>query len=1037
MAWTREQQQAIETVGTNLLISAGAGSGKTAVLTARVLSHLHQGIHIHELLILTFTKAAAGEMKERIRNSIKKEESLQSELETLDEAYITTFDSFSLSIVKKYHYLLNLPKNPKITDETMIQILRKQCMRDVFDSFYEEEDPSFLHFIDTFCVKEDEALLKELLNVSKKLEDKRDLFSYLEHYERNFYQEEFVDFCFSEYEKMVLEKREELRMQIEEFSYVAPKEYFEKLELAFDSFFQANTYDELYLLKSVRMPVLPRGSEEELKFAKEKVQEKLKELKQYFNYGTRFEMKQEYLQTKDFVHVICQIFLRYFTRFEAEKKNKGYFDFHTIAHYALTLLENEPTVLKEMKSQFKEIMVDEYQDTNDLQEAFLHLLGENNIYMVGDIKQSIYRFRDANPYLFKKKYEDYAKNHGGQKIDLLKNFRSRKEVLQNINLLFNPLMDDFLGGANYQQDHQMVFGNLSYEEEKNLAQNYDMEFYTYPVIKNSTYSKEEIEIFFVAQDIKKKIQNQEQVYDKKTGKLRPITYGDFCILMDRTSSFNLYRSIFNFFELPLTLYKDEVLSSNIHFMMIKNCFLLLSKLKHRVFDEEFRFAFASLARGFLFQISDELLYQTMTNKTWNQVPFFHCFESILKGIDGKNLLEIFHELLDVTHYYEKLILIGNVEEGMFVLEKLEQLVQNASEFGYTYEDFIVYLEQILEDELELKYSPIKEDLDSVKIMTIHKSKGLEFPVCYFTGLYKKFNIRDLKESFLWDKNYGLISPFSSEGLMDSFVKDLVKNQFLIEEISEKIRLFYVSLTRVREKMIFVLPASFSEPILKQEGIISNLIRLKYRSFADFLYSLFPYLQKYIHSISLESLELSKDYLIWKEKEELNLESSKISVSSYEMKKDLLEETTFSKSLHTLITQKENKNLVFGTSIHQTLQYFDFKHPSFEAIPDLFVRQKIEVLWNQDFIQQHLDGEFYQEYEFFDSDGTTNFHGVIDLLILLPDKAMIVDYKLKNISDSAYEKQLNGYKTYIEKEFGVKTELVLYSLLDSTFTFLSR
>ena len=198
---------------------------------------------------------------------------------------------------------------------------------------------------------------------------------------------------------------------------------------------------------------------------------------------------------------------------------------------AIKVVKEKPNIKEELKYTYNEIMVDEYQDTSDLQETFLKLIENNNIYMVGDIKQSIYRFRNANPDIFKQKYEDYKNNINGYKIDLVKNFRSRKEVLNNINEIFNLIMDKEIGGADYEQTHQMVFGNNTYEENKE-DQNYDLEIYNYEEDKN--YTKEEIEAFIIAQDIKDKIKNKYQVL--KGNQLQDASYEDFCIIMDANTT---------------------------------------------------------------------------------------------------------------------------------------------------------------------------------------------------------------------------------------------------------------------------------------------------------------------------------------------------------------------------------------------------------------------------------------------------------------------------------------------------------------------
>ena len=243
MNYSAMQLQAINESGQNILVSAGAGSGKTSVLTARVINLLKKGIHIDELLILTFTNAAAKEMKERIRNSISQEATLQDELLKLDESFICTFDSFALFLIKKYHYLLNIPSNPKITDNTLIDILQKECMREIFDNYYTKEDVNFLKLVDTFCVKDDDNLLNEFLNIAKKLELKLDIEEYLNNYLTNYYNDEFFAKLFNDYEQIVLSKIKEIASITEEISFI-DRNYFAKLNDALQNLLGAQSYEE-------------------------------------------------------------------------------------------------------------------------------------------------------------------------------------------------------------------------------------------------------------------------------------------------------------------------------------------------------------------------------------------------------------------------------------------------------------------------------------------------------------------------------------------------------------------------------------------------------------------------------------------------------------------------------------------------------------------------------------------------------------------------------------------------------------------------
>jgi ATP-dependent helicase/nuclease subunit A len=219
--------------------------------------------------------------------------------------------------------------------------------------------------------------------------------------------------------------------------------------------------------------------------------------------------------------------------------------------------------------------------------------------MVGDVKQSIYRFRNANPNIFRYKYNCYAKGLGGIKIDLLKNFRSREEVLSNINLIFDYIMSDLIGGADYIKEHEMVFGNIAYNEEGKTNQNNNFELYQYEYNKELGFKEEEIEAFIIANDILNKVNNHYQVFDKDEKKLRDITFNDFSILIDRSTNFELYKKIFLYKQIPLSIYKDEYLNNSSLFLVIRNIFKLINLVYENKHNKEMEYTYLSIGRSFL------------------------------------------------------------------------------------------------------------------------------------------------------------------------------------------------------------------------------------------------------------------------------------------------------------------------------------------------------------------------------------------------------------------------------------------------------
>ena len=442
MNLTKEQQLAVDLEGSNIIVSAGAGSGKTAVLSERVIRKLKDGVDIRDILILTFTNEAAGEMSTRIRKKMKKA-GLDEQLAFLDQAYIMTFDAFALNLVKKYHYILNMSKNIGVIDASIIDLKKKKFLEEIFLSLYEEKNSNFLEMINNFTRLDDDTIVEAILNINECLDLKYDKDKYLDSYINNFYSDTYVNKIFDEYFMYVKElslKLEDLVLSIENFMDDAS---YEKVYDTLSKLFRPNKYDDLYRYKDVTLPKFMKLDSDGIKI-KEEIKDTFSELKELIYYSED-ELKSYYLDTKKYVEVIIEIIKMLDEKVNKYKYEHNAFEFSDIAKLAIKIVAEHEDIRLELKNKFNEIMIDEYQDTNDLQETFISFLENDNVYMVGDIKQSIYRFRNANPMIFKEKYDKYTNNDGGKKIDLLKNFRSREEVLFNINEVFAPLMTKDIG----------------------------------------------------------------------------------------------------------------------------------------------------------------------------------------------------------------------------------------------------------------------------------------------------------------------------------------------------------------------------------------------------------------------------------------------------------------------------------------------------------------------------------------------------------------------------------------------------------------
>ena len=918
--WTKEQEEAIVKSGSNIIVSAGAGSGKTAVLSERVINKIQNGIHVNELLILTFTRAAADEMKDRIRKKIGKIPQFKDELTLLSSAYITTFDSFALSVVKKYHYLLNISSNIAITDESIVKLEQKKILDNIFEELYKEKNENFINLIKKYCIKNDKSLKVNILSLCNKISDYIDRDDFIDDVINNFYEEKNVNNLLTKYKEFINDKKKEIMLELDNMNMYFDYDYCMSLQNSCLGLLNADI-DELHLYESVKLPSAPRGSEEEAKAAKANLKKLLDDLKSYVDYGTLEDIKNDILSTKETVLTILDIVKRYLSEVEQYKQDNNIYTFSDISRLSIKILKENESVRNELRDSFKEIMIDEYQDTNDVQDIFISMIANDNVYMVGDIKQSIYKFRGSNPNIFKEKYSNYSSNIGGYKIDLIKNFRSRFEVLDNINKVFDLIMDSNLGSAEYKETHEMVYGNTAYDTEKMNDFDYDFEVLEYMNNKKETgFDNSEVEIFAIAKDIKNKMKNKIKVFDKETSKLREATYNDFVIILDRSKYFDTYKKIFEYLDIPLTILKDGKLNASTDIYLIKNIVDLIIHINENNFNEEFKYDFTSIGRSFLYEYTDEYIFDTINNKSYKDTTIYKDFGSI-KNINIKTSSELFNDILDITDFYNKLYKIGDYENTNVRIETISKLSSSLSTLGLSITDFRDYLNEIIETKQEIKYTTFSSNSDSVKILTIHKSKGLEYPVCYFADLDHEFNTSELKDKFICDKNYGLIVPSNMEEVTSSVVKELYKKDFIKEEISEKTRLFYVALTRTREKMIIILPEKETKKLEKNDnGVIEEIRRLKFMKLSDFMYGVKDYLGNYFKSIDITKLGLTKNYQYSKSIniKENNTITDDINVEEINIQNDIIEDKHFSKESNKVSTKEEIKMMNYVTKIHEYL-----------------------------------------------------------------------------------------------------------------------
>lgn len=1019
------QKIAIETPTHNFIVSAGAGSGKTAVLTERIARLLKTGIKASQLLVLTFTNLAATEMKERVIKKMLKDEQLKDRITEVDSAYITTFDSFSLSIVKKYHEKLNIDKEINIIDSSIMNVKKRKTLEEVFLEFYLKEKPSFIKLISDVTVKDDFMLKKEILSMTKKIDLIYNKEAFFDSYIDKHYNEKVFEELLKGYVELILEKIELLKKGVDDLSIYINEKQNNKYKANFVLLFSAKNYDDIKVWSQTKLSSLS-SLENEAKKIYANNKNICNEIVKMCYFKDEKEIKKSYYSSKDYVEEIIRILKAYYQKLDAFKKEKNAYEFSDIAKMAIDLVSKHQDIKEELTNNFKEILIDEYQDTSDLQEEFISKISNNNVYMVGDIKQSIYGFRNANPFIFKNKYDNYKKGNGGDKIDLTTNFRSNRPVLFVINQIFNKIMDDTIGNADFEKEHQMRFGLEKYLQ---IGSENKIKFISYHIEKEDkkNIKPSQVDMFYVLKDIKEKIDNKVVVYDKETDTFRPCQYKDFAILSPDSKLFDDISMLLSYNDIPNTIYKNvDVGKSNIIYV-IKNLLKLITMKYNDQLNQEFKKCFYSVGRSFLFEYSDEELFTYVTKNKYKNSKLYEIVDKYSKLIDSLSIYELCYKLLEEIDITNKIIKIKEVSNNITRVEYLLRLISSIESLELDLFDFVECFDDVLknQDSMEFAFSDTGEN--SVKLMTIHKSKGLEFPIVYFVCNDKGFNKSELKDKFLYDSEYGFIAPIYIDGLGKNINYHLCKEKYNDTLISEKIRLLYVALTRAREQMIVIYQDDKME--YDNHPMVDLLIRKNYNSFSDIFNSVKFEMSSYIEKINPLSLGIDDSYLqsvITNVKDIIVPNNIKISniKNSYSIIEEEIERA--SKTNKQMKTKEEIENMKFGTQIHQLFECVDFNNLLLDGLTKQ-EKNYITNFLNQPVLKNIKKGKIYKEHEFSLNDDGKQVHGIIDLFIEYDNYVDIIDYKLYYVDDNEYKNQLNKYKNYIQQKTQKEVNIYLYSI----------
>ena len=855
------------------------GSGKTAVLVERIINKIiNENVDIDKLLVVTFTNAAASEMKQRVLDAIYKKldenpenENLQRQLLLLNKASICTIDSFCLDIVKNNFYQLeNVSPNFRIADTTEIDILEQETLEEIFENKYEQEDESFLKLIHTYTNYKDDTPLKELiLKIFKAissmpfpdlwLKEHIEMFNLKEELDKDFSETPWGKILLNDIEDeliddiKVLENLKEQSSKFDDFDKVL-----ETLEYDINVLqtIKANldSWDKTYycfINSSFKRWVAPKSSnpfKDEAKTIRDSVKTK---------YKTKLEKilindsKQSNLDIYDMYKTLVNLqdlIKEFEEEFAKKKQEKNIVDFSDIEHFALNILLKynedgnlEKTDVAKMYSQkFEEIAIDEYQDSNMVQEYIMTAISRgNNIYMVGDVKQSIYKFRQAMPKLFLDKYDSYKlKNNIDEtdknlKIQLFKNFRSRKNILDFTNLIFQDIMSKKLGDVEYTEEEYLNLGAHDYKDSNqnlktelmliNLNEEKSIETEDISEIEDveEHYEDIELEAKLVSNRIKQLIDTKFQVYDRKKECFRNIKYSDIAILLRSTKNkANIFEQ--EIIDTGMPVFSDisqEYLDS----IEIQTIISLLKIIDNPIQD----IPLVTVMRSNIGKFTDDDLVKIRLNDKYDN--FYTCLikakpnvdddlkEKIQKFLDNLKMWrkeqeylaldELIWKIYSDTGYYNYVGLMPNGalrQANLKALFERAKLYESASFKGlYNFINFIDKLKLGSGDMNSAKL--IGENDDVIRIMSIHKSKGLEFPVVILANTGKQFNKQSIKsDQILLHNELGIGMKYINHDMQIEYntnAKIAVKNLLEIENISEEMRVLYVALTRAKEKLI--------------------------------------------------------------------------------------------------------------------------------------------------------------------------------------------------------------------------------------------
>jgi ATP-dependent helicase/nuclease subunit A len=847
--WTVEQLEAIETDDCDLLISAGAGSGKTAVLVERLIRLItEEKVRCERLLVVTFTRPAAHEMKQRIRNALfeelrripEKERYFSSQIEGLENAQISTLHAFCLSIVSSYSYIIGLDPAAKLLSESEAVVLKNECMKAVFESYYLNGDENFTEVLDKYCRDgEEETLSGVIEDIYNYCINRSDPIGWLTEscvaYNTPLEGSEVVKKLMADTKPLLeyLERLCEEAFTILAYNPDAKREtFFNALMERVEDLSRCSDFRSFLRILSQKLKTYPSSHYEQNEVLKgicdrfKKIYNKLKA-----DFAFSFESFESQLSmTAQDAEMLRQLSHEFYVKFAEAKRELNCVDYNDLEHHCLEILSNDD-IASEVRNRFDFVMVDEYQDTNEIQEKIVSMVVRpGRLFCVGDLKQSIYGFRQADPEIFIARYEDYKFSEAaeGKLIILNTNFRCKPRVVDAINFIFDRIFFKQTSGVDYYPDERLVAARTedTIVPQIRLVQVSKKEAAVKgEAVESTVEADEELsgieqEAVMIAVLISEILSSERRVTDPKTGILRPIQPSDIALICRSLSSTHTaYEQALKDAHIPYRSdyglsYYDEM-----EVVLVMNVLELI--------DNEFcDMAMVSVMRSFIYSFtSDELLeirrfsedefyfYKAVNNyyinggklslrlkisRLYDDISYFRrlnkyaSLERLIKAIYSKTFLYAF---------------VGSLPGGVSRHANLDYLSRLAYDFEMTslkgLHHFLSYIDNRRRQDAESRRAVTSGDEPGVNLMTIHKSKGLEFEVVILAGITKKFNTMDTRKEVVCNRELGICSQFTDlEKLVygETLLSKAAKHDITSANTSEEMRLLYVGMTRAKSEL---------------------------------------------------------------------------------------------------------------------------------------------------------------------------------------------------------------------------------------------